>query len=89
MGCTVAELDQRVSHAEYREWLEFFAIEPFGLQGQDMLTAQLVAAVLAAGGVKNVNPADYRQFDEARLSLPDDVDAAEQAMMMKLLRAAS
>ena len=30
MGCTVAELQDRMSSAEFTEWIAFYGLEPFG-----------------------------------------------------------
>lgn len=42
---TVAELGSRMSHREFREWVEFYRIDPFGPERADFMLAQLCALI--------------------------------------------
>lgn len=42
---TVAELGQRMSSAEFSEWMAFYSIEPFGEERADIRQAMTTSAV--------------------------------------------
>lgn len=81
LGRTVAELERSLSFVEYQHWLAFYHhIEPFGEQRADMRSALVVRAT--QGGTVS----DHMLFPDDRHEIPDDVSAAEQAMMLKMQR---
>lgn len=86
MGCTVAELEHRLTAAEYAEWLAFYALDPWGEQRADMRMTQAVAASIAPHSKSKIDPNDYMLFPDAAHDLPDDVDGQEREWMMKLGR---
>lgn len=49
LGCTVAELQDRMSSAEFAEWMAFYGVEPFGEVRGD------IQAAVIASTVANVN----------------------------------
>ena len=46
MGCTRAELLQRISAKELQEWIAYSIVEPFGEERMDWHFATLIHAVL-------------------------------------------
>lgn len=78
LGMTVEEMLDRMSHREYRDWQEFYALEPFGDERAD-LRAGIVASVIA-----NVNrdakkhpepfaPGDFMPFYEKPAPSPAEL----------------
>lgn len=75
---TVEEMLDRMSHAEFLEWHDYYATEPFGEERGD-LRAGIVASIIA-----NVNrdpkkrkepyqPTDFMPFYEAPPPTPEQV----------------
>lgn len=53
LGCTVAELDRRISSHELTEWMAFERIEgPLGPRRSDFHAAQIVAAIAQSNAKK-------------------------------------
>jgi hypothetical protein len=46
LGCTVSELQARMSSREFAEWIEFYGLEPFGEERADVRSA-IVASTIA------------------------------------------
>jgi hypothetical protein len=45
LGCTVAELQARMSSLEFAEWLAYYRIEPFGEERADARHASMAALI--------------------------------------------
>jgi hypothetical protein len=52
LGCTVGELGERMTSAEFAEWVAFAALEPFGSRVEDLRVGTLASAVTAPWGGK-------------------------------------
>lgn len=63
MGCTVRELENRLSSAEFAEWMAYYSLEPFG-EARDDYRAGLIAATVAncAGAGKKNKPLQPTDF---------------------------
>ena len=46
LGCTVSELQRRMSSREFSEWVAFYGLEPFGFQAEFMGHAQTAATIV-------------------------------------------
>ena len=51
-GCTLAELEHRISYEEYRLWCEYYAVSPWGQDRDDISRAFGAAAVCNSLGGK-------------------------------------
>jgi hypothetical protein len=74
--------------AEYREWLAFYSLDPWGEQRADMRMAKIVWAALQPNSKARLDPNDFRLFPDEAHELPDDIDDQEKAWMLKLNRTA-
>jgi len=86
LGRTVAELENSLSAAEYQHWLAMYALDPWGEQRDDMRMAKMVVAMLAPHTKDRIEPVDHMLFPDDAHHLPDDLDAQERALMLKLDR---
>lgn len=62
-GCTVEELQERMSAEEFADWRDFYELEPFG-PGMDnwraaLITAQLHNDLLKLSGSNARSPKDF------------------------------
>lgn len=86
LGRTVAELEHTLSADEYRLWLAMYELDPWDEQRADMRIAKLICAVLAPHTRQSLSPSEFMLFPDDAHDIPDDVSAAEQAMMLKMSR---
>jgi hypothetical protein len=86
LGCTVAELETTMSAAEYREWIAFYSIDPWGDQRADMRMARLAKTLLLPHTKSEIDPNDFLLFPDDAHELPDDVEGKERDWMLKLQR---
>jgi hypothetical protein len=56
LGCTVAELGERMSSTELNDWLAYGAVEPFGEEQADRRAALVCAALVAVNTPKGKTP---------------------------------
>jgi len=59
LGCTVAELGDRMSYAELVEWMAYYMLEPWGCEPEDIRTSILAAASVAPFTKRRVRPKDF------------------------------
>ena len=85
-GDPVAELESRLSAAEYREWLAFYSLDPWGDQRADMRMAQIMWSVIQPQTKTKIDANDYRLFPDEAHDLPEDVSDQEKEWMLKLNR---
>jgi hypothetical protein len=88
LGCTVAELLQRIGSRELTEWMAFYRMEPFGFEADlygHAVTAASVYNVNRPKGRKAVSPLDFlpREAKERRVE-PHSIFQAfkDMAVMM-------
>lgn len=89
-GCTVAELQERMSASEFAEWMAYERIDPWGLDRGDLRTAAMTAAIInTVRGLVSSNAKTVR-IDEVMLRFDQkptvDEDAATEAAMALLTR---
>lgn len=77
-----------MSADEYNGWREFYAIDPWGDQRDDLRAARLICAVLAPHMRQRLSPADYLLFPDEANDLEDGLTADEEAWKLRLSRAA-
>jgi hypothetical protein len=78
IGCTVGELSERMTSAEWTGWVAYFAVEPFGPVVDDVRFHDLTAAVYQSQGVK-VDPDTFRHIvDSPRVSTVDTHERRER-----------
>jgi hypothetical protein len=75
LGCTVEDVQRRMSSAEFVQWCAFYALEPWGSRA-DNWRMSVIAATVAnySGNVKKgkaVKPSDFIPRAPLKLS-PDD-----------------
>jgi hypothetical protein len=56
LGGTVAELQARMSSAEFTRWVAYSNLEPFGYHMDNFRMGQIAATVFNVGRAKNVSP---------------------------------
>lgn len=78
----------RITAEEYRQWMAFYALDPWGDQRADMRMAQTVWAILQPQSKSQIDANDYRLFPDDAHDLPEDVGDKERAWMLKLNRSA-
>ena len=61
LGCTVRELQARMSSSEFGEWVAFYSIEPFGDHIEDLRTGTLAALIANVNRAKDTPP--YKPTD--------------------------
>ena len=87
MGCTVEELGERMSSAEFTEWAVMFAHDPWGEQRADLRAAQLAALFYNAHRGPQAPPgklADfmpYRPFEPEPEPEPESDEHAAARLM--------
>jgi hypothetical protein len=62
LGCTVAELGERMSSRELTEWMVFYGMRPFGEDRDDFRMGQLCSVMAAPHtpkGHQPMSPADF------------------------------
>lgn len=67
-----------LSPDQFADWAEFYSVEPFGLEIQDQMIANVIAAIYKAQGAKNVHTEDFSitaRLNEAA-SEPDNQEFA-------------
>lgn len=64
LGCTVAELCDRLSFDEFIDWLAYDGIDPFGGFRQDIQTATLLYAKVGQGSLTDYLPIDPNPMSE-------------------------
>ena len=52
LGCTVGELGERMTSAEFAEWVAFAGLEPFGSRVEDLRAGTIASACVAPWGGK-------------------------------------
>lgn len=62
MGVPVAELQNRMSAAEFAEWMAFYEIEPFGWQADFSGHAQTAATIANVNRSKDTKPYKVSDF---------------------------
>lgn len=82
----MGELETSLTSEEYREWMQFYAIDPWGEQRADMRMAQTMWAVLQPHTKAALDANDFMLFPDEANELPDDIDAKERRWMLKLNR---
>lgn len=63
----MAELEQRLSSAEYSEWIEYWNIEPWGAWRDNLHAAQIASLIFNTNRGKDqapVKPADFMYQDK-------------------------
>jgi hypothetical protein len=61
---TVADLEDRLTAAEFEEWAAFYQLEPFGEERAELRNAWLIYAVATMLGAKDISLADcMMKFD--------------------------
>ena len=77
LGCTVAELQQRMSSAEFAEWVAFAQVEPFGFEADFLGHAQTAAIVANTNRSKDTPAYKIEQFMPKRAE-PQTTDQMRQ-----------
>jgi Protein of unknown function (DUF4035) len=87
---TVAELEERMTVAEFREWQAFAAIEgPFGGERGDIQAAMMttvLANIYRRQGTRPYTPKDFMPFAEKtsrRAQTPEEINAIFAALAAK------
>lgn len=68
-GCTIAELQHRMTQAEYHDWARFYALYPFDDFHRFYRPAALVAQAMSGGDIQQ--RLNWLQPDVANLGLND------------------
>lgn len=58
-SCTVAEAKARCTIEEFRQWLTYYSIEPFGEFRHDVRCAIIACAIAQAGGMTKATLQDF------------------------------
>ena len=77
-GCTVTELQQRMSSREFAEWMEYYQLDPFGDERADVRSA-IVASTMANALLGSGEALDVDMFMPAfgeRKLQEDDVESS-------------
>ena len=81
LGCTVAELLNRVSSHELSEWLAFSTLEPFGADAENLgheITASTIANVNRSKNDKPYKVEDFMpKFEKNNKSTDEMIQMAE------------
>lgn len=86
---TVAELGDRMSSAEFSEWMAFYSIEPFGEERADIRQALTTSAIhnsvqAQTKKPKWTKPEDFMPFSEKAAPQPkSNVSMSPDALMAK------
>ena len=82
LGCTVAELGQRMLYTELRDWYEYARREPFGSPADDQRFALLIASVFQAQGAKvSVKEIWESCFNRDRAAIPKEAGSTQVSAM--------
>lgn len=81
LGCSVGELDTRMSELERSRWPAYYRAEPFGFPREDMRSAELIVAVLAASG--NKVPKKFLDVNTWLFKRKEPLDVAELSKSIK------
>ena len=73
LGCTVSDLESRLSVAELREWVAYSLCDPFGTWREDFNSAKICAS-MAGGRISDYMP----DFNPAPVTLADKIAMAKQ-----------
>lgn len=84
---TVAELGDRMSSAEFAEWMAFYTIEPFGEERADLRQAMTTSAVnnsiqAQAKTPKWTKPEDFMPFSNKAETQPKTQDVASPEALL-------
>lgn len=77
LGCTIRELEARMSSREFSEWIAYSGIEPWGEDRADLragILASLTANINRGKGAKPFRPSDfmpYRNHDKKAEEVED------------------
>jgi hypothetical protein len=89
LGCTVGELEARLSSSEFSEWLAYNDLEPIGPQRAD-LNAGLIASVIANVGLRPkhlYSAADFMPVYDRPDPKPEEHWRQQQAAFKTLMAA--
>ena len=86
MGCTVAELGERMSGRELNDWLAYEALEPFGEEQADRRAA-LLAHVLIAVNTDKKNRGKVPSIDALMQSLRPGYEVPRREQSIEELKA--
>ena len=69
-GCTVEEVQRRMSSSEFTDWCAFYALEPWGWDAQNWRMGVVAATVANYSGhaKKALKPSDFMPRPPKRLS---------------------
>ena len=83
LGCTVRELNHRVSAKELIDWYAFYYLQPFGDERADLrnaLTSCIIANAFRKKGSRSFKPKDFMPF--AGPSAPQTADEQKQQLQL-------
>jgi hypothetical protein len=86
LGCTVAELLERLDSYELTEWMAYEALEPFGEERADMragIIASTIANVNRGKGQKPFSPTDFMPFSQGASEEQQLADTRSALMALK------
>jgi hypothetical protein len=89
LGCTVAELQARMSSREFSEWTLFYQQEPWGDERADYRAATIVAAIAnttRGKGQRVYQPADFMPHFGPRET--EEQDWQQQLGLVRMLNTA-
>ena len=88
LNCTLEELSQRMTVAEFEHWRRFDLIEPIGDMRLDKLVARLCRVVARAGGTKGLSD-DFCEstWGKGLEDLSPDTFAAQQEIVKQTFKA--
>lgn len=85
-GCTVAELQSRMTANEFQEWKAFYLVEPFGNTREDQRAGVIAATI--ANTFKKKSATRYKPADFFPDYQPKRQSWQEQLMIVEALNAA-
>jgi hypothetical protein len=82
----VAELQERMSSAEFAEWIAFSQIEPFGFEAEFLGHAQTAAVIANANRGKDAQPLKVKDF-MPKTTTPEPQTAEQMAATAAIVTA--
>jgi len=79
---TVREMLARIDSLELAEWMQFYGLDPFGSERDD-LQAGIIACTFAnanSGKGKAFQPCDFMPYHDKQTQTPDDMKALLDTM---------
>jgi len=77
MGCTVAELQQRMTACEFHEWIQYYQLEPFGDEWEQAAEIGYTVAE-ASGAYKRTDLKRFRSVFKPRFKSRKPKQTPEQ-----------